>query len=90
MHLIDRNTDLSDKLKDFDYNYLGHSFILAENQDWSGLSVNCAKCEIKVFYYSSPISGKSMYIDRRQPFYSRQKSEIIFSCNEYIIKNIIE
>jgi len=79
---------LSEKLLEFNTNYFGHDFILSSDQVWSGLNIYCKKCNIRVFYYSPSSYEMSKYILRSQLV--SQGFETILTCDEYIIKNIIE
>lgn len=72
----------------FNKNYLGHSFFDL-NEDFNGRSLMCEICKIKVFYYESKIYKNadeySIRYGQGFEYYDR-----LISCNEIVIKNIIE
>lgn len=69
----------------FDINYLGHTFIF--NRDCAEEEYLCTVCNIFVFKDTvRPIEEKYYYWDENRGSYKILK----FTCNELIIKNIIE
>lgn len=75
------------KLDNFNKDYLNHNFILYDDQDWIGLNIYCEKCNIKCRYYSF---NKTYLIRFNVARISPKNRILILTCEEMIIKNIIE
>lgn len=67
------------KIMEFDKNYLDHDFIKWIVKSW----FICKKCKVLIFDYERNIDRYKFYINNVR--YENQ-----FSCNEVIIKNLIE
>lgn len=73
---------IESKLFRFNNQYLNHLFILHEDQKWIGLNIFCQKCKAQCFYYTL-----------REKYRMKspgQVEDLILTCDEMIIKNIIE
>ncbi len=63
----------------FDKNYLGHNFIAIHKEDIC--NYRCSICMISIIYFSEKAYKTFNYYEF---------IHLNFTCNEYIIKNIIE
>ena len=81
----------------FNKNHLGHSFVdLDLDRDYNGVSLICEICEIKVFYYHPRKYEKYKHWDDFPGNYTvrtvnkNYNDAELITCDEVVIKNIIE
>lgn len=75
-------------MKIFNINYLNHSFIRCESFSYYTVSpaFKCNICKCKVLYQKSKVFLSLC----DEPRHSKNWCELIYTCNEMVIKNIIE
>lgn len=71
----------------FDKNYLGHNLVKLDYQTHIGIIYLCTKCNNRILHTKYYYNNTWHYKICNKPY---DYTEDAMSCDEYIIKNIIE